>query len=165
MNTSEKIINFLKEKSSIFTFFEHEESGPSKLSKEIRASHGYPDAVGAKALFLVVTFSGNIKKNVLAVLPGSSQLDKKKLKNILPEMKEFRFGTKEELALLTGLVPGSVPPFGLPFFNYDMFILDKNLENVDQIGFNVARLDASIVMDFKEYIKVVEPNFLEDISS
>ncbi len=165
MNISETILNLLKEKNSKFVYFEHEPSGPSNLSREIRSKHGYPDAVGAKALVLVVTFSGNIKKNVLAVLPGHKQLDKKKLKNIFKDMKEFRFANKEELLKLTGLVPGSVPPFGKPVLDLDIFILDKNLEVEQQIGFNVARLDASIVMDFEEYFKTVQPDYFDFLSS
>ena len=165
MNISETILNLLKEKNSKFVYFEHEPSGPSNLSREIRAKNGYPDAVGAKALVLVVTFSGNIKRNVLAVLPGHKQLDKKKLKNIFKDMKEFRFATQEELLKLTGLVPGSVPPFGKPVLDLDVFILDKNLEIEKQIGFNVARLDASIVMDFQEYFKTVKPDHFDFLSS
>jgi Ala-tRNA(Pro) deacylase len=165
MDISEKILNLLKEKNSKFVYFEHEPSGPSNLSREIRAKNGYPDAVGAKALVLVVTFSGNMKKNALVVLPGHKQLDKKKLKNIFKDMKEFRFASQEELLNLTGLVPGSVPPFGKPVLGLDIFILDKNLESEKQIGFNVARLDASIVMDFQEYFKTIQPDYFDFLSS
>jgi prolyl-tRNA editing enzyme YbaK/EbsC (Cys-tRNA(Pro) deacylase) len=161
METSKHIVEFLKEKNVKFVYFEHEVSGPSNLSREIRSKHGYPDAVGAKALILVVTFSGHIKKNVLVVIPGHKQLDKKKLKLVLKNIKEFRFASKEELFELTGLVPGQVPPFGKPILNVDMFILDKSFNSVNQIGFNVARLDASIVMDFQEFRRIITPDFYD----
>jgi prolyl-tRNA editing enzyme YbaK/EbsC (Cys-tRNA(Pro) deacylase) len=170
----EKIKDMLDKAGVKYSFFEHEESGPSNLSKEIRAKHGFPDAVGAKALVLVVTFrkdnldeNNSEKKNVLVVLPGHSQLDKKKLKNILPNMKEFRFATKEELLDLTGLVPGSVPPFGKPILPVDFFVLDKIFQDtnkIPEVGFNCARLDASVVMLTSEYLKVVKPDFLEFVS-
>lgn len=117
--------------------------------------------MGAKALILVVTFSAHIKKNVLVVIPGHKQLDKKKLKLVLKNIKEFRFASKEELFELTGLVPGQVPPFGKPILNVDMFILDKSFNSVNQIGFNVARLDASIVMDFQEFRRIITPDFYD----
>lgn len=170
MGVKETIIKILNEEGVKYVTFEHEASGPSNLSRDIRAKHGYPDAVGAKALVIVGTFKNlipgeqSVKKNILAVLPGHKQLDKQKLKSILADLKDFRFATKEELFELTGLIPGAVPPFGKPVLNMEIFIVDESLRSEKQLGFNVGSLTHSVVLDALEYFKVICPDYLVDIS-
>ena len=66
-------------------------------------------ASGAKAL---VVKAGD--KFVLIVLPADRKLDSKKAREAFG-VKALRFASKEEVEQLTGLQPGSIPPFGSLF--------------------------------------------------
>ncbi len=54
---------------------------------------------------------------------------------------------------LTGLVPGSVPPFGRPILPFDLFI-DVSVSANEKIAFNAGSLTTSIIMLCKEYLAV-----------
>ncbi len=57
---------------------------------------------------------------------------------------------------LTGLVPGSVPPFGNPIINLDLY-LDNSILNNNKIAFNAGSLTDSIIMDVKDYLNIAQP--------
>jgi prolyl-tRNA editing enzyme YbaK/EbsC (Cys-tRNA(Pro) deacylase) len=57
---------------------------------------------------------------------------------------------------LTGLVPGSVPPFGPPILPFELFVDDAIRDN-DRIAFNAGSLTDSIIMATGEYLAVAKP--------
>ena len=65
-------------------------------------------------------------------------------------VKKTRFATPEELTELTGLVPGSVPPFGEPVLPFELYV-DEALRANDRIAFNAGSLTDSIVMPIEHY--------------
>ena len=67
--------------------------------------------------------------------------------------KKTRFASNEELKDLTGLVPGSVPPFGRPILDFDLYIDPSLLEN-EIIAFNAGSITDSIKMSLSDYIDV-----------
>ena len=102
-------------------------------------------SVGAKALLLK---TGD--EFQLFVLPADRQLDAKKVKQEL-KVRSIRFATKEELLELTGLVPGSVPPFGFPVLPFKLYG-DTAIGTVeDKVAFNAASLTLSIVMKASDW--------------
>src|SRR3954451_14362703 len=87
----------------------------ASTSEESARVRGESLAVGAKALLLK---TDDVFR--LFVLPADRQLDTKRIKQEL-KVKSSRFATSEELFALTGLVPGSVPPFGNPILPFELY--------------------------------------------
>jgi prolyl-tRNA editing enzyme YbaK/EbsC (Cys-tRNA(Pro) deacylase) len=124
---------------------------PTHTSEESARVRGESLAVGAKALLLK---TDNMFR--LFVLPADRQLDTKKIKQEL-KVKSTRFATSEELLELTGLVPGSVPPFGTPILPFELYG-DTAIGTVeDKVAFNAGSLTLSIVMKASDWKIVARP--------
>jgi Ala-tRNA(Pro) deacylase len=124
---------------------------PTHTSEESARVRGESLAVGAKALLLK---TDNVFR--LFVLPADRQLDTKRVKQEL-KIKNTRFATGEELHDLTGLVPGSVPPFGRPVLPFELYG-DTTIGTVeDKVAFNAGSLTLSIVMKASDWKTVAQP--------
>ena len=88
----------------------------------------------------------------LFVLPADRQLDSAAVKRHLGA-KKIRFAAREELLELTGLVPGSVPPFGPPILPLPL-VADPALLDNEKIAFNAGSLTNSIIMSSADYRRV-----------
>src|SRR5437899_5401836 len=99
----ERIETFLKQSGASFTVSRHE---PVFTSEQAAAVRGTPLASGAKAL---VMKAGD--DFLMLVLPADRKLDSRKARAALG-VKSLRFASREEVEQLTGLQPGSIPPFG-----------------------------------------------------
>ncbi len=150
MITFTQIEQFLKERNIQFEVKHHP---PTRTSEESAYHRKEPIKIGAKAL-LVKGEDGFS----LAVIPANRLLDTKSVKKIL-HTKNLRFATQEELKELTGLVPGSVPPFG-NLMNISMLV-DKALFEEEWMAFNAASLEISIKMRTKDYRGAVNPQVEE----
>ena len=132
---------------------------PTQTSEESARVRSESLSVGAKALLLKTDDSFR-----LFVLPADLQLDTKKIKQEL-KVKSSRFATSEELLELTGLVPGSVPPFGNPILPFELYG-DTSIGVVeDKVAFNAGSLTLSIVMkasDWKMIAKPTQFSFVKD---
>ena len=71
-------------------------------------------------------------------------------------MKKSRFASPEELLRLTGLVPGSIPPFGKPLLPFAVFVDPSILDN-ERIAFNAGSLTDSIIMSVDDYLRIARP--------
>ena len=71
-------------------------------------------------------------------------------------MRRLRFAEAAELQELTGLVPGSVPPFGRPILPCDLYV-DAGFRAKDRIAFNAGSLTDSIIMSTDDYFRVARP--------
>jgi prolyl-tRNA editing enzyme YbaK/EbsC (Cys-tRNA(Pro) deacylase) len=116
-------------------------------SEESARARGEPLKVGAKAL--VVKTDDCFR---LFVLPADRKLDSQAVKRHLGARK-LRFADAAELLALTGLEPGSVPPFGEPILRLELFA-DPALCDNDKIAFNAGSLTTSIVMGSADYRRV-----------
>lgn len=143
----------------------HEPSKTSEESKAVRASAGYPDTEGAKALLTKLYFADGDTFATI-VVPGSHTLDTRKLLATVPGLKKIRFATPEELLRLAGVVPGCMPPFASQIFpNISLLIVSSALALYDHIGFNAAYLEKSIILTTHDYLSVVTPLYVVDCSS
>ena len=124
---------------------------PTSTSEESARVRGESLAVGAKALLLK---TDDVFQ--LFVLPADLQLDAKRVKQEL-KIRSVRFATREELLELTGLVPGSVPPFGKPVLPFELYG-DTAIGSVeDKVAFNAGLLTTSIVMKASDWKAVAKP--------
>jgi Ala-tRNA(Pro) deacylase len=115
-------------------------------SAEAASARGTPLASGAKAL---VCRANN--QFHMFVLPADRKLASKAVRTARG-WKSFRFATPEEVLELTGLTPGSIPPFG------SLFGLathcDRRLGDHESINFNAGDHSISISMRYVDYVAV-----------
>jgi len=71
-------------------------------------------------------------------------------------VKKIRFATAEELKELTGLVPGSVPPFGQPILPFELYADESILAN-EKIAFNAGSLEDSIILRVEDWLAAARP--------
>jgi len=160
----EAIVALLEEKHVEYVCITHEPSKTSEESRAVRASAGYPETEGAKALLTKFYFTeGDVFATI--VLPGSHTLDKEKLLASIPGLKKIRFATPEEMGQLAGVVPGCMPPFATPIFpDIPLLIIASALATFDRIGFNAAYLEKSIILSSTDYFSVVTPSYMVECS-
>lgn len=142
MSTFESICNFLDERKISYRTVHH---APTFTSEESAKARGEDVRIGGKAI--VMKIDDEFK---LFVLSAELKIDSKKVKEYFTA-KSIRFATKEELHSLTGLVPGSVPPFGKPILPFDLFVDSSVLRN-DKIAFNAGSLTDSVIMNTSDYL-------------
>jgi Ala-tRNA(Pro) deacylase len=63
----------------------------------------------------------------------------------------------DNLKELTGLVRGTVPPFGRPILPFDLY-LDEALRTNDRIAASAGSLTDSIILAMPDYLRIAEPN-------
>lgn len=143
----EKIQKLLKDNNIEFKEIHHE---PTKTSEDSARVRGEDIKIGGKALVLKID-----DKFKILVLSAAKKLDSNLVKKYF-NSKKVRFADQNELMNLTGLVPGSVPPFGNPIIDLELYVDNSILEN-EKIAFNAGSLTDSIIMNVEDYIKVSNP--------
>ncbi len=123
---------------------------PTRTSEESALARGESVRIGGKALLLKVGEDFR-----LFVLSAALKLDSAAVRTHLGQRKT-RFATREELAELTGLVPGSVPPFGEPILPFHLLV-DESITRNDKIAFNAGSLTDSIIMPVEDYLRIADP--------
>jgi Ala-tRNA(Pro) deacylase len=122
---------------------------PVYTSEEAAAIRGTPLASGAKAL--VCKAEADF---VMFVLPADRKLDSKAVRRSRG-WRKLRFAGREEVVELTGLEPGSIPPFGSLF---DLPTLcDERLGENETINFNAGDHTISVSMRYEDYVRVESP--------
>ena len=142
----QRIETWLKQQGLPFTVLRHE---PVFTSEQAAAVRGTSLASGAKAL---VVKAG--EKFVLIVLPADRKLDSKKARDFFG-VKSIRFANKEEVVELTGLQPGSIPPFG-SLLNLPTYC-DPALAENPSINFNAGDHSISVQMSYADYVAAEKP--------
>jgi len=143
-----KIRDHLRSLDISFREVEH----PVTLTSEDSAkARGEELHVGAKALLLKVDDQFH-----LFVLPADRKLDSAAVKRKF-QAKKIRFATPEELLNLTGLVPGSVPPFGQPLLPFDLYADEGIGARMDKVAFNAGSLTNSIVISAADWKRAAQP--------
>ncbi len=128
------------------------EHAPTRTSEESAAARGEELRTGGKAL--VVRVDDVFR---LLVLSAASKLDSGAVRRHF-DARKTRFATRDELFELTGLEPGSVPPFGRPILDLPLHG-DPDLRANARIAFNAGSLTTSIVMGLDDWIGVARPDW------
>ncbi len=129
--------------------YRHVHHEPTRTSAESARVRGEDIRVGGKALLVKV---GDDFR--LFVLSAALKFDSSAVKRRFG-VRKLRFATPDELSELTGLVPGSVPPFGRPILPFDLFV-DESIRANGKIAFNAGSLTDSIIMPVEEYLQVAK---------
>lgn len=146
----ERIRGLLAEAGVEFREVHHE---PTFTSEESAAARGEEVRIGGKALLLKVGDEFG-----LFVMSAARKLDSGKLRKHFG-VRKSRFASREELAEMTGLVPGSVPPFGDPVLRFRLYADESVLAN-DKIAFNAGSLTDSVVMQTEDWRRIARPEVL-----
>jgi prolyl-tRNA editing enzyme YbaK/EbsC (Cys-tRNA(Pro) deacylase) len=143
----ESIRNLLTAGGAWFREVHHEPTCTSAESARVR---GEELRIGGKALLL----RGD-DLFALFVLPADRKIDSGAVRRELG-FRRLRFASREELLELTGLVPGSVPPFGRPILPFPLYV-DTGIAANDRIAFNAGSLTDSIVLSAGDYLRLAAP--------
>lgn len=146
-NALPSIITLLDANAVRYRLIHHEPTFTSEQSAEVR---GESLRIGGKAILMKTDAVFR-----LFVLSAELRVDSKAIKKFLG-VSNLRFANAEELKELTGLVPGSVPPFGRPILPFDLYV-DPSIFANERIAFNAGSLTDSIVMATADYRKVANP--------
>ena len=125
------------------------EHDPVYTSEEAAAVRGATLKSGAKAL-VIKAGDGFF----LVVVPADRKLKSDLVRRALGA-KKSRFARREKLLDLTGLEPGSVPPFGLLFGLPT--VCDPALGESERINFNAGDHRCSVQMRFLDYVSIEAP--------
>jgi prolyl-tRNA editing enzyme YbaK/EbsC (Cys-tRNA(Pro) deacylase) len=139
----DRITAFLDSHGVAYRCVHHE---PTRTSEESAKARGEPLEVGGKTIVMKVG-----EEFMLFVFSAARRIDSQKIKAHFG-VKKIRFASAEELHQLTGLVPGSVPPFGKPLLPFELFV-DTSISLNDRIAFNAGSLTDSIVMNSADYLR------------
>src|SRR5262245_8745254 len=146
MNVFEEVCKLLNAKSIRFDVLRH---APVFTSEEAAAVRGTPLASGAKALVCKAD-----EQFVMIVVPADRKLASKAVRKAAG-IRSLRFASREEVEQLTGLAPGSIPPFG-SLFGLATWCDERLAEN-ERINFNAGDHTISISMTYADYLTAEQP--------
>jgi Ala-tRNA(Pro) deacylase len=145
----EKIVCFLDEHQTTYRWMDHR---PTRTSEEAAEVRGTSLSSGAKAL-LMKLYAPTGNTFGLMVFGADLRFDSK-LACRATGAKKTRFASAEELLQMTGLEPGSVPPFGEPILPVKLYVDRGLVQQNEQISFNAGSLTRSVVMSAKDYQRI-----------
>lgn len=147
---TQAVLDLLRSANVPFRELQH---APTRTSEESAAARGEPLELGGKALLLK---TGDVFR--LFVLSAARKLDAEPIRARFGA-KRVRFASRDELLSLTGLEPGSVPPFGRPVLPFDLLV-DGSIVQNDRIAFNAGSLTHSVILSVPDYLRVAQPELL-----
>lgn len=146
----DRLNSLLLQEGAHFRIIRHHAEGSSAKVAEIR---GTSPGQGAKAMLCFIKELPDIF--VLAVLPGNRRVDFRKVAQAAGGRKASLV-SPEDATALTGCVTGAIPPFS--FWPHIRLVVDPQLiESQEEIAFNAGRLDTSIVLNSRDYVRISTP--------
>ncbi len=118
-------------------------------SEQAAAVRGTPLCSGAKALIC----KGD-EQFVMFVIPADRKLASKAVRRARG-WRKLRFANRQEVLEMTGLAPGSIPPFGSLFRLPTL--CDRRLAENESINFNAGDHCVSVSMSYADYVDVESP--------
>ena len=154
--TFQKLVALLDGGNARYRVIEHPAAGKSEEVARIR---GTEVGQGAKAMACKLQVPGQPAIHVLAVLAADRQLDLAALAQFFGAKKASLMSPREIDAMI-GCVLGAIPPFS--FHPELQLVADPELfERYREIAFNAGRLDASMVLDAEDYLRLAVPKMAQ----
>ena len=142
----DRLSAMLRDRGVTFDVLQHE---PVFTSEEAAQVRGTSLSSGAKAL---ICKAGDAF--IMFVLPADRRLASKAVRKRLG-LRGLRFASGDEVLEMTGLKPGSIPPFG-SLFDLPTYC-DELLRDESIINFNAGDHSISVSMSYEDYIRVEQP--------
>lgn len=141
----------LDRESASYRVIEHEPEGRTEIIAQIR---GNRIEQSIKSMVLQIRLSRKENIYCLANVPGSYRVDFDRVKHYY-DADSVAFAKREKAQELTGCVIGAIPPFS---FNERLQLLaDPLIQDNDEVVFNAGRLDRSIMITLRDYIRIAKP--------
>src|SRR4051812_2961234 len=149
--THARLIALLDGHGAAYRIIDHAPEGATELVSALRGN-----ALGqaAKCIVAMVKIGKKTTRYVLAVVPGDRRVDLGAIKALLGGTY-VSFASREIAERLAGSVSGTVLPFS--FHERLELVVDPALLEHDEIFFNAARLDRSLVLSAKDYAEIARP--------
>jgi Ala-tRNA(Pro) deacylase len=152
-----QLISYLDQNSIPYRLIDHIPEGRTDIISPIR---GNALSAAAKCIILMVKLGKKVTKYVLAVVPGDKRVDLNGIKALMGGTY-ISFASTDIAEKMTGCVTGTILPFA---FTPELeLIVDPELLDNEELYFNAARLDRSIVIKAADYARLVNPR-LEKIA-
>jgi Ala-tRNA(Pro) deacylase len=152
----QKLVDLLDAGAARYRVIEHPAAGKSEEVARIR---GTEVGQGAKAMACKLQVPGAPAVHVLAVLAADRQLDLTALARLFDARRASLMSPKE-IDAMTGCVLGAIPPFS--FHPELRLVADPELfERYREIAFNAGRLDASMVLNAEDYLRLAQPRMAQ----
>ena len=146
-----QLIALLNSQGAHYRLIEHTAEGRTELISAIR---GNRLEQAAKCIILMVKLGKKVTKYVLAVVPGNAKVNLQAVKALM-QGPYISFASTEIAERLAGSETGTVLPFT---FTAELeLIVDPALLENDELYFNAARLDRSVVLKTSDYVAVAKP--------
>lgn len=146
-----RLVAFLDERGAHYRLIDHAPEGRTEVVSLMR---GNALAQAAKCIVLMVKIGKKVTRYVLAVVPGDAKVDLQAVKQLLGGTY-VAFASTDIAERLAGSVTGTILPFS---FNEELeLVVDPSLLENDEMYFNAARLDRSMVLRTREYVDVARP--------
>jgi Ala-tRNA(Pro) deacylase len=149
--TYTKFIEYLSEYEVPYRLIDHEPEGRTEVVSEMR---GNELSQAAKCILLMVKIGKKVTKYVLAVVPGDKRVDLNAVKALMGGTYAA-FADRVVAERLSGSVAGTILPFS--FDPALELVVDPALLESDNIYFNAARLDRSMVLRSEDYVALAKP--------
>jgi Ala-tRNA(Pro) deacylase len=147
----QRLIQFLDEHGAHYRLIEHEPEGRTEFVSPMR---GNELSMAAKCIIIMVKLGKKVTRYILAVVPGDKRVDLNAIKAMLGGTY-ISFASPEIAERLGGSVAGTILPFS---FHPDLeLIVDPLLLKNEEIYFNAARLDRSMVLRTADYVALSKP--------
>ncbi len=150
-DTYTQLIAFLDGHEVPYRLIDPAAEGRTELVSPMR---GNALSQAAKCIVLMVKMGKKITRYILAVVPGDTMVDFQSVKALLGSTY-VTIASPEIAESLAGSVAGTILPFS---FNEELeLVVDPTLLENDEIYFNAARLDRSMVLSTRDYVAVAKP--------
>lgn len=145
------LLEFLDEYGVPYRLIDHPFEGRTEVVSPMR---GNELSQAAKCIILMVKIGKKVTRYILAVVPGDRRVDLQAVKALMGATY-VAFASQDIAERLAGSVTGTVLPFS---FNPELeLVVDPSLLENDEIYFNAARLDRSMVLKASHYMAVAKP--------
>jgi Ala-tRNA(Pro) deacylase len=150
-DTYTRLIAFLDGHEMQYRLIDHAAEGRTEIVSPMR---GNALSQAAKCIVLMVKMGKKITRYILAVIPGDTMVDFQAVKALLGSTY-VAFASPDIAERLAGSVAGTILPFS---FNEELeLVVDPSLFENDEMYFNAARPDRSMVLKTRDYIAVAKP--------
>jgi len=150
-DTYTRLLTLLDQHGIAYRLIDH---APEGRTEHVSALRGNTLTQAAKCIILLVKVGKKVTKYVLAVVPGDARVDFPAVKALM-QATYVAFASAEVAERLAGSVTGTILPFS---FTPELeVIVDPSLLENEEIYFNAARLDRSMVLKTHDYLTVAQP--------
>lgn len=151
-DTYSKLITLLDGAGARYRIIDHP---PEGQTDKVSALRGHAVASAAKCIVLIAKIGKKTTKFVLAVVAGNARVDTEKVRRLFDGATYVGFASTDVAERLANSVAGTVLPFS---FHPDLtLIADPGLEQHDELFFNAARLDRSLALSTRDYLRIAKP--------